>query len=247
MHKTLRILTAAAILTLATFPLSAAIYMKVDGVDGRVTAAGKEKWIELDSIQFMTAGTAQGMTNQNLDKVCTSRVPLPTVSVEINGESHTLRNVQFTKCQTAGKTTNFTVGFSDPRVPLPKTYDHKLGGGSFVANATIAGLTPARTSVRLLSMKVRGNKATVLIAVPPAGLPRDRESSAPSVSEIVVTKIADATSWSYAGSHILYQDVTIPASARGSFRVIELTIDFESMKGSRADYVDPDSPIPAGR
>lgn len=30
------------------------IYMKIDGVDGSVTAAGHEKWIELDSVQMST-------------------------------------------------------------------------------------------------------------------------------------------------------------------------------------------------
>ncbi len=29
-----------------------AIYMKIDGIDGHVTAKGYEKWIELDSFQF---------------------------------------------------------------------------------------------------------------------------------------------------------------------------------------------------
>jgi len=36
------------------------IYMKVDGVDGSVTAAGHEKWIELQSCQF---GTNRHVTN----------------------------------------------------------------------------------------------------------------------------------------------------------------------------------------
>jgi hypothetical protein len=267
MRKTLHIITTAALLTLSTVPVSAAIYMKVDGVKGRVTAAGKEKWIELDSIQFMTAGTAKGRMNQPLGSLCPTRTPLPAVDVEINGEAHTLRNVQFSECQTAGERTNFTMSFSgcathpntpdhtlgggsgpSSRPPLPKTYDHALGGGTLAAaNATITGLTPAKISGRLLSMKVRGNKATVIVAVPPASLPTAREASAPSVSEIVVTKMSDGTSWSYTGAHVLYQDVTIPASARGTSRVVELTIEFASMKGSRADYVDPETPLPGGR
>jgi type VI secretion system secreted protein Hcp len=36
------------------------IYMKIDGIDGSVTAAGHEKWIELDSAQV---GTSRHITN----------------------------------------------------------------------------------------------------------------------------------------------------------------------------------------
>jgi hypothetical protein len=269
MRKILHIITTAALLTLSTVPVSAAIYMKVDGVKGRVTAAGKEKWIELGSIQFLTAGSAKGTMNQPFGGQCPSRAPLTAVDVEINGEAHTLRNVQFSECQTVGETTSFTIAFSGCathantpdhkigggtytplRAPLPKTYDHTLGGGSLAnakPDATITGLTPARLNARLLSMRVRGNKATVIVAVPPSSLPGTREASSPSVSEIVVTKINDGASWSYSGAHVLYQDITIPASARGASRVVEMTIDFESMKGSRADYADPENPLPGGR
>jgi hypothetical protein len=65
------------------------------------------------------------------------------------------------------------------------------------------------------------------------------------VSEIVVTKI-DGTSWSYAGSHALYQDVSIPTGAQGS-RAIEMTIEFKSMTGPRSGYVDKDNPVPPRR
>ena len=45
------------------------IYMKVDGVDGSVTAAGHEKWIELDSAQMgvnrhVTEATGRGTNRE---------------------------------------------------------------------------------------------------------------------------------------------------------------------------------------
>lgn len=36
------------------------IYLKIDGIDGNVTAEGHEKWIELDSMQF---GVGRGITS----------------------------------------------------------------------------------------------------------------------------------------------------------------------------------------
>ncbi len=42
-----------------------AIYMKVPGADGSVTASGYEKWIELDSMQF-GVGRAVAMTTGNM-------------------------------------------------------------------------------------------------------------------------------------------------------------------------------------
>jgi len=103
-------------------------------------------------------------------------------------------------------------------------------------------------------MKVRGNKASVVIAVPRTlTLPTPAPSaSGPVVSEILVTK--DHTrSWSFSGAHVLYQDVMIPTSARRSsnvemtIKILNVTIDFESMKGPRTDYVDPESPLPGAR
>jgi len=111
----------------------------------------------------------------------------------------------------------------------------------------IIGLTSSKIDARLLSMKVRGNKATVVVAVPRTLSLPTPSASVPELHEIVVTKNT-GPSWSYSGVHVLYQDVLIPPSARrGASKIIEMTIAFQSMKGSRTDYVDPESPLPGAR
>jgi len=165
--------------------------------------------------------------------LCQSRATLPALTLESGGQRHVFRNVVFDQCP-AGATGTFTLTFSGQTTTPLGAWDRP--------NTTISGLTPAMLNVRLLSMKVRGNKASVIFAAPRTlTLPPPVPASAPSISEVVITKI-DGASWSYSGSHALYQDVTIPASAQGSSKVVEMTIDFTSMKGARADYADPESP-----
>jgi len=165
-------------------------------------------------------------------RLCQSRAALPSLTLESGGQRHVFRNVVFDQCPAGGAGT-FTLTFNGQTTA--STWDRP--------NTTITGLTPAMLNVRLLSMNVRGNKASVIFAAPRTlMLPPPAAASAPAVSEIVVTKM-DGTSWSYSGAHALYQDVIIPASAQGSSRVVEMTIDFASMKGARGDYVDPESPL----
>ncbi len=70
-----------------------AIYMKVPGADGSVTAAGYEKWIQLQSMQF-GVGRYVGMDTGNLANRAEG---LPnfsevTVSKETDEASHALLN-----------------------------------------------------------------------------------------------------------------------------------------------------------
>lgn len=174
----------------------------------------------------------------SVGSLCQSRATLPMLTLESGGQRHVFRNVVFDQCPASG-TGTFTLTFNGQTTTPLGTWDRP--------NTTISGLTPAMLNVRLLSMKVRGNKASVLFAAPRTlMLPPPAPASAPAVSEIVITKI-DGASWSYSGAHVLYQDVAIPSSAQGSSKVVEMTIDFAGMKGARGDYADPESSLPAGR
>lgn len=58
--KTLGILVCVGLvyaLPIMTIPGMAAIYLKIDGIDGEVVAKGFEKWIEVDSTSFKTKRT----------------------------------------------------------------------------------------------------------------------------------------------------------------------------------------------
>ena len=252
MRKTLQVMTTAAMLTLTTLPLSAAIYMKVEGVDGRATAAGREKWIELGSIQFLTAGSAKGTMNQQSGRLCASRGALPTVAVEINGESHSLRDVQFSDCQTAGETTTFTMAFSgcathagardyhigggtysSQRAPLPKTYDHTLGGGSFAANAKLtAGAAPV--AIQLESLTLNGNGAKLaLIKELPGTLILSARQKLPSLT----VELTSGQKWTF--YEVELEDVLItsatshPTSARPKD---SLSLTFAKVDGPLAGF-----------
>jgi len=185
-------------------------------------------------------------------RLCNSRTPLPSMVLESDGKRHVFRDVVFDKCPAGGSGT-FTLTFNGQTTPSAAGWGSSMYQYAH-SDTTIAGLTPSKIEARLLSLQVRGNKASVIVAVPRTlSLPTSAPSaSAPAVSEIVVTKNNDMT-WSFSGAHVLYQDVMIPASARESsnvemtIKILNVTIDFESMKGSRADYVDPESPLPGKR
>ena len=202
---------------------------------------GHKETIEIQSWSLTRNGNlqiTQYVVPASVGRLCQSRATLPSLTLESAGQRHVFRNVVFDQCPAGGSTGGtFTLTFNgQTTTPLgASTWDRP--------NTTISGLTPAMINVRLLSMKVRGNKASVIFAAPRTLiLPPPAPASAPAISEIVVTKM-DGTSWSYSGAHAHYQDVTIPASAQGSARVVEMTIDFASMKGARGDYVDPESPL----
>jgi hypothetical protein len=147
MRKTIHVITTAAILTFAALPTYAAMYIKVSGVDGRATAAGREKWIELQSIQFLTspggaahlkeaklscrkAGGGEATTKEPVERLCASSAAVPTVVVDADGDRHELRNVVFSKCQAVGGETKFSFTFAGCTTHGTTAPDHTVGGGT---------------------------------------------------------------------------------------------------------------------
>jgi hypothetical protein len=150
MRKTIHVITTAAILTFAALPTYAAMYIKVSGVDGRATAAGKEKWIELESIQFLTApgaaaqlkdaklscrkaGGGDATTKEPVERLCASSAAVPTVVVDADGDRHELRNVVFSRCQAVGGETKFSFTFAGCTTHGTTAPDHTVGGGTLAA------------------------------------------------------------------------------------------------------------------
>lgn len=54
-----------------------AIYMKIDGIDGNVTAKGHEKWIEVNDVSF---GTGRGITSAKPGNQSNREASIPSFS-----------------------------------------------------------------------------------------------------------------------------------------------------------------------
>jgi type VI protein secretion system component Hcp len=280
MRTIIRTITTAAVLTLTALPLSAAIYMKVDGVDGRATAAGKEKWIELGSIQFMTgpqepgaakatltcrkagsveatidtnrlrdaAGAVPPQFTQQLSALCSTRRPIPNVTVEIDGQQHVLRNASLSSCQPAGGDTKLTLTYAECATHA-KTYDHSvgggtianatpttsakyshtLGGGSFAAKAKVIGLGTAPVAVQLERLTIDGNKATLVFA---RELPGALKAAAQQKLPSLVVELSDGQKWTF--YEVTLEEVMISSATAqtGSSRPMEsLSLNFIRIDG----------------
>jgi len=249
-----KLILVAALIGAIAIPAAAQGAGKVILQDLSVSPAGAaahKETLELASWSLKTSSLngnlqiTQFVAPASLARLCQSHAVLPAMTLEADGKRHVLRNVVFKECPAAaGRTFSFTFD-GETVTPIAASI---TPAGSQAPDATIAGLTPAKIEARLLSVKIDGNKATVaFMTSKPIGLTTNpgTAAGAPNVSEIVVTK-ADGTSWSYSGTHALYQDIFIPSAAQGS-RVIEMTIEFRSMTGPRSGYVDKDNPIPSRR
>jgi hypothetical protein len=110
-------------------------------------------------------------------------------------------------------------------------------------NAKITGLgstnrsAPSVSEIVVTKIDIAGNKATVLLA---PGLvveaARSVAGGANEIPEIVLEIKSGGPKWTFSGSHVLYQDVLIPAGAQGTTKMVKLTIEFKAMKGPHSGW-----------
>jgi hypothetical protein len=276
MRNTLRIITAAVILSLTTLPLSAAIYMKIEGIKGNVTAEGHRDWIELESVQFMAPSEGNAALKQATLSCrksgtveATARIPaqikavltgpnasskvLPEVIVEINGQKHSLRNatiasaqpqgdgmklvLNFDHCATHG-TPDHKLGGGNLAVPpassAAKSYDHTLGGGTFVANAKLIGAVATPVAIQLESLTINGTGAKMTFARELAGtliLPNHQKLPT------LVVEMSNGQKWTF--YEVVMEDVLISSATpqpKSSRPMDSFSINFSKVEGPSTGF-----------
>jgi type VI secretion system secreted protein Hcp len=123
--KTLGILLCVGLvyaLPVMTIPGMAAIYLKIDGIDGEVTATGHEKWIEVSSAQWGVGrgvgdpGSGRDVTAPSFSEVVVTKLTDKTTplifkeSVIGNGKNVTLH---FTETSNATERTYQVITLTD--------------------------------------------------------------------------------------------------------------------------------------
>ena len=109
------VVRAAILVALAAAPsaLATPIYMKVEGIDGDVTAAGHEKWIRAQSYQWgvprpgkskrrgapcanvhdLRVVKVMDKASPGLQRMAATRHRIPSVELDLGGERHRLMDV----------------------------------------------------------------------------------------------------------------------------------------------------------
>ena len=223
-----QILTAAALLTLATLSLYAAVptgrvVFKIDGVAGYPSAAGKGEWIEIASLAMTNTGD-QG-TIQGRGNLCSMRGPIATVAMEIDGQKHELRNVQLSDCQVQGNETRFAFTYgsctshgtapydhskgggslaamsdASTRASRPKAYDHTVGGGSYSPNAKLIGAGPTPVAVQVELLTLNGSGASLdLIKELTGTLVLNAQQKLPSLT----VELTNGQKWTFSDVEVL--------------------------------------------
>ena len=232
-------LTLFLILALPTF---GAAFIKFDGVDGEVMAAGHEKWIELTSLQNEDGTPVTAMLDQGrvrisssslvtqLDRLCQSRASLGNVLVDIDGTRHILRNARFTECpKTRGAVRTAVLEFGTPTASL------KRGASASTAqrgNATLSrlGRTPFDMDIRRATLN--GNVATIAL-------------KAGTVSESLAKAITEATAKGTvypvigiesAGQQWSFTKVMFTSASYSQTQDMLFSFQFETMNGSAAAF-----------
>lgn len=140
-----RVVVVTAVLFLCALPLFAPIYMKIDTIEGESRDAAHPGWIDVESFSWgVTQPGAHPSTasrcsfhsfsfTKRMDKASSKLAqaaltgqPIPTVTVEVNGERHLLQNAMIKSVQNGngpnGPTQQITIDFT-------KCATHEMGAG----------------------------------------------------------------------------------------------------------------------
>jgi hypothetical protein len=249
--RSIKALCAIALAVLAV-PMFAAGYIKFDGVDGEAKAAGHDKWIELNSVQFAEgactpatrAGAARHASIELVDApaalldACATQKRFASVVVDIDGRRHTLQNVTLAQCPTPtatklgkGARVVIRIDFATCSDPSAASGHVKVFDG---ATGQLIGMTPTPMDVKILKTTLRGKTATATFV---RGTYQDYLGRQPSSSAARVSKIESLTiKQTNTNAKISFTNAVITGFADGP-EGPTLTFEFESMTGSPADYL----------
>lgn len=248
--RSIKALYAIAFAILAV-PMFGAGFIKFDGIDGDVKAAGHEKWIELGSVQFQgescnyapRAGATRHASVELLDipaalvQACTSQRRFASVVMDIGGRRHTLQNVSLAQCP-APATAKMKGARVVVRLDFAACSDHAPRAGHVKvfdgASAQLIGLTPTPIDVGIVKTTLRGKSATASF-VPGTDLQIFGWPAGPAAGK--VSKVDALTiKQKVTSTSTTFKNVVITSYASGP-EGPTLTFEFETMTGSPADYL----------
>lgn len=251
--RSLKTLALSLLLTTA-LPMFGAAYIKFDGVDGEVTEAGHDKWIEINSMMtlggapvtgMLSAGRVRVSSSSNLTplvQLCQSKRPLGSVLVDLDGRRHVLQNASFVECPVQrGGTSVFVLEHGSDTARGHKTagYDvkaNKAGVQPSTAvqggNATMSGLGRLPFPLDIRRASISGNIATVALkggTVSQALGAALVEASAKGTVIPLLTIEAAGQTWTFT-------NVLISSFSYSATQDSILSFQFQTMNGSAAAF-----------
>jgi len=243
-----------SLLLVGALPMFGAIYMKVEGIKGSVTAAGHEKWIELGSVQLEDGKPLPAalevelpnvlitsyQTGGGADFVCQPGRRLGDVLIDIDGKRHVLRNARFAKCPASrdGKSTAVLAFGSFPsfRGGVYVGAGDVNGDGATQPNARLIGLGASPIPIRLERLKLNpnGTSATMsLTKIGPGTL--TLTATSPTALPKVVLELTNGTKWTFDG--LTFSPIGTRSATGGDDLPIEtITMNFGKAEGPAAGY-----------
>ena len=178
--KSLSVVLLAAVL--ATVPLFAAVdmFLKFDTIPGESTQPGHTGWFEISSFSWGASQTGpacasshtlsftrKGTAAERLTQLCKQRAQLPTLTIDLGGERHTLQNVAFVRCTSqpvsgGNAFESYSLNFARcaTHAGAAQKVDVRLKGDS--PNAILIGLTPRPEAAAVMSLNFMGPNAATL-------------------------------------------------------------------------------------
>ena len=141
-----KVVVVTAVLLLCALPLFAPIYMKIDAIPGESHDPAHPGWIDVESFSWGSSAAAaarQAATSprcslheftitKKIDKAspmlaqsALTGQPIPTLTVEVNGERHMLQNAQIKSVQNI----NGNVPTQQITIDFAKCATHEMGAG----------------------------------------------------------------------------------------------------------------------
>jgi type VI protein secretion system component Hcp len=184
----------------------------------------------------------RGAAAEDVKKLCQSRVPLPAVTVDIDGVKHRLENASFTSCQSGDGTVptdQFSLNFAKctyHRGGVHVAAGDVNGDGAHEANARISGLKQAPVSVRLENLKFSpgGKSATMTLTKVGAGTLALASTNSTPLPQVVL-ELSNGTKWTFL--EVTLTDLLISsATGGGSHATEQYTLNFARVEGPASGF-----------
>jgi len=232
------------------------VYMKFDDIKGEAKPTSKEGHkdaIHIESFSFGASNpsstacatgpvkfTVRGADADSVKKLCQSRMPLGSITVDIDGVQHRFENASFASCQSGDgmvPTDQFTLNYARctyHRGGVNVAAGDVNGDGATQANARLSGLLTGPMPVHVERLTLNGTSATVsLTKVGPGTLVLSSANNAPLPQ--VVLELTNGTRWTF--YKVVMKDTLVSsATARGSSPMQQFSLNYERVEGPATGY-----------
>ena len=245
------------------------VYMKFDDIKGEAKPTSKEGHkdaIQIESWSFGASNpssgnrvqgnfigtnatacatgplkfTVRGAEADSVKKLCQSRTPLGSITVDIDGVPHRFENASFASCQNGDgmvPTDQFTLNYARctyHRGGVNVAAGDVNGDGAAQANARLSGLLTGPVPVHVERLTLNGTSATVsLTKVGPGTLVLSSANNAPLPQ--LVLELTNGTRWTF--YRVVMKDILVSsATARGSSPMQQFSLNYERVEGPATGY-----------